>query len=167
MRVRQTNRVSSNRLPGQKSKVINGFFDTIKVPSSPHVTTYQDLPEDQDDWGCGAWYAYFERNEEIAGRQYAIEYFVIDVDKLNYVADLWTCQFNCDFVQWLDKKGIPFGSIPISNVYCTMHAVTETTRKYGEQSSWLLPVVLGTAVVLAVAYREPIADALGMYVKIK
>ena len=93
------------------------WWDTIKKPTAPDVSTYNGLPDDLDDWGCSDWQVYHTRCKKIYGLAQANEFFYIDVARLHAFSDMWICKYDCDFLQYLKNNGIEYNSI-ISNSFC-------------------------------------------------
>ena len=120
------------------------WWDT-KYPSSPVASTYSDLNEDQDDWGCEAWRAYHERNKQALGQFEANNIIRVDVDNLSWVADIYGCKYDCSFVNYFERElGETVGNI-FSQFYCGAETVVTTAH----QGVKLLPVILPAAVLTA------------------
>lgn len=129
------------------------IFDEIKTASSPSLETFSDLPADLDDWSCSNWQLYITRNEAIYGIAKAREYFYVDFDRLHQFASAWDCKYDCDFIRFLNSKGIDYSSI-LSNVYCTAENLTGVAEKWTRTSKIWIPILLGSAVIAWTARED-------------
>lgn len=117
------------------------------------------MPEDMDDWGCGHWITYFQKNKDLLGQQEAIDILRIDTDNVGWFADLHLCKYDCDFVDFFQEElGESVGNI-FSKLYCTGSTVVDAagTLAAGAHGgikvlSVLVPVAVIGAAVWGVSY---------------
>lgn len=112
------------RANGQR--VLQGIFTTVR-PSSIFPDTYAGLPADMDDWSCGHWKVYYERNKAKSGKTAAGQLLLSDVGRVGMWADVHMCKYNCDWVQFFEGEGLPGGNI-FSKLYCTVDNVADTAQ---------------------------------------
>jgi hypothetical protein len=133
-------------------------FDEIKTASSSDVATFHDLPQDLDDWQCSDWQIYHTRNKNAFGLNYANEIFLVDVGRLHSFSDMWSCKYDCDFVQYLNDNQLPYNSI-LTDVYCTIENATQTAENIStsiaKTSKYTLPL-LAVAVAGAFFFKDDI-----------
>lgn len=129
------------------------IFDTIHRPSSLYVSTYENFPEDQDDWNCDNWKIYYTRNKAIIGQQSALQLVQTDVSNLNPYADVWVCKYDCDFVEFFENEGLPTGGIA-GDLACTTGAVVTGVKDLAtglgsgiKMASVLIPVGVGIGAI--------------------
>jgi hypothetical protein len=108
-------------------KTLSGVFTTIK-PTSIYPSTYDKFPADQDDWGCQHWKVYYDRNKELGGEVYARELILTDSERVGWFADLHLCKYNCDWIDYFNKQGMPGGNI-FSKLYCAGDNVADTVKE--------------------------------------
>lgn len=93
-----------------------GLFSTI-LPSSTVPSTYKDFPLDMDDWNCAQWKAYYQRNKTALGKEKALEIVNIDSERIGVFANVHSCIFDCDWINYFKSEGLKVSSI-VSSVYC-------------------------------------------------
>lgn len=93
------------------------WYNTI-LPTSPESSTYADLPEDQDNWSCDQWIAYYNRNKEKLGQAEAENIIRNDMTRGTIWSDSRFCTYDCSFVDFFEKEfGENVGNI-FSDIYC-------------------------------------------------
>lgn len=99
-----------------------GVWSTIR-PTSPDSSTYADLPEDQDDWGCQQWRVYYDRNKASLGKSEAVEILRMDTDRIGWFADIHNCKYDCEWAHYFERElGEDVGNI-FSKVYCGSYQI--------------------------------------------
>lgn len=138
-----------------------GMFTTIK-PTSTIQSTYLGLPDDMDDYVCSDWQIYHSRNKQALGLQKANEIFLIDVGRIGNFASMWVCKYDCDFIEYLNKNGMPYNSL-LTNMYCATENISEAVQTISEKTNTVakisLPLILG-GLGLAFIYKDEIKKAL-------
>lgn len=129
------------------------MFSTIR-PTSPDPSTYADLPQDQDYWGCQHWRTYYDRNKQSLGKAKAIEIFRVDSDRIGWWADLYKCKYDCDFVNYFENEmGENVGNI-FSKVYCGASTIVTTAHDGIKLVNVLTPALMFTAAFVGYNYLK-------------
>jgi len=134
-----------------------GFFGFgVEKATSPHLETFKDLPEDQEDWGCFSWMKYHKANAEIDGLETANELVILEWERLSVFSSIFGCQFNCSFQDYFEKAGVDVKGV-ISGLTCTTEEIVANVEKSSTNITALLKTVTSPFFLI------PVLGAIGFF----
>jgi hypothetical protein len=131
----------------KKSAVLSGMFDTVR-PNSKFAQTYNDLPQDMDDWGCSNWKDYYNRNKAAGGKAYAVSLINSETERVGSWADVHMCKYDCDFVRYFRSEGIDTGNI-VSKLFCSVDNVVSAAQNTTDSVNTVSKIVSNPLVIIA------------------
>lgn len=90
---------------------------TKTLPTTTVKSTYTGFPADMDDWSCAQWKAYYENNVAALGKTKALQIINVDSENVGMLANVHYCQYDCAWVSFFKKEGLPVNNV-FSTIYC-------------------------------------------------
>lgn len=85
--------------------------------------SFPNLPDDLDIFSCADWKIYYEKLVVALGKVKASSELQREGGRAGMWANLQYCKYNCDWIRYFTKQGLPNGGNIFSKVYCAGDSV--------------------------------------------